>query len=97
MKELEYIYVKNVTHKFEDRTTTCNEIKDIIDWGGYYIVILYRSEPITYSKSSLTPCLNYYRCYGNLTPRNPEKDALKQQIEEKEKELKELKDKLNKL
>ena len=95
MKELEYIYVKNVTHKFEDRTTTGSGIDDIIEWQGIYIVKLKYYTPKLFYTRTLESVNE--RFFGALIPRNPEKDALKQQIEEKEKELKELKEKLYKL
>lgn len=90
-----HIAVKNVTHKFEDRTTTGYWIEDIIEWNNTYIVKLQYYMPKSFYTKTLESISQ--RFYGALIPRNPEKDALKQQIEEKEKELKELKDKLNKL
>jgi hypothetical protein len=90
-----HIAVKNVTHKFEDRTTTGSGIDDIIEWQGIYIVKLKYYTPKLFYTRTLESVNE--RFFGALIPRNHEKDALKQQIEEKEKELKELKDKLNKL
>jgi len=90
-----HIAVKNVTHKFEGKTTTGYDIEDIIEWNDTYIVKLQYYTPKLFYIRTLESVNQ--RFFGALIPRNPEKDALKQQIEEKESELKELKDKLDKL
>ena len=91
----EYSSVNNVKHKFEGKTTTGYDIEDIIEWNYTYIVKFKYHSPKLFCTQTLESINHSF--YGVLIPRNHEKDALKQQIEEKEKELKELNDKLNKL
>jgi hypothetical protein len=87
--------IPNVTHKFKGKTTTGYDIEDIIEWDYTYIVKFKYHTPKLFCTKTLESINE--RFFGVLIPRNHEKDALKQQIEEKEKELKELNDKLNKL